>query len=60
MVSSSRIWGGGGGGSQDQIVSHGVHMAAILAAILDFHENQFLRHFDIPHQRKIIEHASLG
>ena len=35
-------------------------MAAILAAILDFHENQYLRQFDIPHQRKIIEHASLG
>ena len=30
------------------------------AAILDFHENQFLRHFNIPPQRKIIEHASLG
>ena len=26
-------------------------MDAILAAILDFHEIQFLRHFDIPHQK---------
>ena len=37
-------------------MSHGVHMVAIL----DFHEIQFLQHFDIPHQRKIIKHASLG
>ena len=37
-------------------MSHGVHMAAILAAILDFHENQFLGHSKIPHQREIVEH----
>ena len=33
-----------------------VHMAAIL----DFHENRFLRHSKIPHRRKMVEHASMG
>ena len=27
---------------------------------MDFDENRFLGHSKIPHQRKIVEHASLG
>ena len=34
-------------------------MAAILAAILDFHENQFQGHSKIPHEREITDYALL-
>ena len=37
-------------------MAHGVHMAAILAAILDFHENQFQGHSKIPYEGEIIDY----